>query len=352
MSALAASTLLASRPKHAASQRDRGHQREQQAGGGEPVQRVGDGRKPAISATPMHERGRDDVARDARGDVAGEHGAGGDRQRAEAVDHAGGHVERDGDGGAGRAEARAQHDDPGHDVVDVAAARCRSRRRRRRRTSAGSRPGSMIAVSSASMLRTLWRRLRPTKVQRMAVIGSARGRRRRGRRWSSSAARCPACEGAAHVLGAVADAQAHVVRDPSTALRAASVPSAKKISSVSAATRCLSSCAVPCATIAAVVDHRDPVGEPVGLLEVLGGEQDRSRRRRRASARPPTPRGGCAGPGPVVGSSRKSTSGLDHEAHRQVQPAPHAAAVGGDAAVGGVGQVEALEQLVGATRCR
>ena len=36
------------------------------------------------------------------------------------------------------------------------------------------------------------------------------------------------------------------------------------------------------------------------------------------------------------------------EAHRQVEPAPHAAAVGRDAAVGGVGEVEPLEQLVGA----
>ena len=77
-----------------------------------------------------------------------------------------------------------------------------------------------------------------------------------------------------------------------------------------------------------------------------GWSAGRSRPRPRAPGPPPRPRAGCAGPGPCVGSSRKITSGRTDEAHREVEPAPHAAAVGGDAAVGGVGEVEALEQLV------
>ena len=59
-----------------------------------------------------------------------------------------------------------------------------------------------------------------------------------------------------------------------------------------------------------------------------GWSAGRSRPRRRAPGRPPRRRGGCAGPGPVVGSSRNSTCGRDDQAHRQVEPAPHAAAVG------------------------
>ena len=48
---------------------------------------------------------------------------------------------------------------------------------------------------------------------------------------------------------------------------------------------------------------------------------------------------------PVVGSSRKSTGGLATSAARQVEPPAHAARVGLDGAIGGVDEVEALEQL-------
>ena len=49
---------------------------------------------------------------------------------------------------------------------------------------------------------------------------------------------------------------------------------------------------------------------------------------------------------PVVGSSRNSTCGSADQAGAQVEPAPHAAGVGLDRAVGGVGEVEPLEQLL------
>ena len=45
----------------------------------------------------------------------------------------------------------------------------------------------------------------------------------------------------------------------------------------------------------AVVDHGDAVGEAVGLVEVLGGEQHGRSRPRRAPRSSPTARAGCAG---------------------------------------------------------
>ena len=47
----------------------------------------------------------------------------------------------------------------------------------------------------------------------------------------------------------------------------------------------------------AVVDHDDPVGEPVGLVEVLRGQQHGRAGRRRAPRSSPTGRAGCAGRG-------------------------------------------------------
>ena len=70
-----------------------------------------------------HDAGGEQVAQQARDDVAGEHRARAQRHRAEAVDDAGLHVAGDVDGGGCRAESRAQQDDARHDVVDVAARR-------------------------------------------------------------------------------------------------------------------------------------------------------------------------------------------------------------------------------------
>ena len=58
---------------------------------------------------------------------------------------------------------------------------------------------------------------------------------------------------------------------------------------------------------------------------------------------PARPRGSS----PVVGSSRNSTGGSATRAPAQVEPPAHAARPALDLAVGGVGEVELLQQLVG-----
>jgi hypothetical protein len=95
-----------------------------------------------------------------------------------------------------------------------------------------------------------------------------------------------------------------------------------------------------------VVDDRDVVGEPVGLVQVLGGEQD----------------GGSGGnavldhlPEAQPAAGVEAGRGLVEEDHGragderggQVQAAAHASGVGLDRSVGGVQQVEALEEVRG-----
>ena len=95
----------------------------------------------------------------------------------------------------------------------------------------------------------------------------------------------------------------------------------------------------------AAVDHRDPVGEPVGLVEVL---------RRQRTVVPPATSASIASQrpmrlrmsSPVVGSSRKRTGGRDEA--RRGRAAAHASGVGADQALPGVGQVEVRQQLLGA----
>ena len=98
---------------------------------------------------------------------------------------------------------------------------------------------------------------------------------------------------------------------------------------------------------AAVVDDRDPVGEPVGLVEVLGREQHG-----RAVGDEPLDRLPQVEPAARVEAGRR----LVEEQHRrardqrggEVEPAAHAARVRLRDAVAGVGEAEALEQLGGA----
>ena len=59
----------------------------------------------------------------------------------------------------------------------------------------------------------------------------------------------------------------------------------------------------------AVVDDRQPVGERVGLLEVVGGQEDRRPLRPEARGSRPTCRARACGSSPVVGSSRNRTAG-------------------------------------------
>ena len=98
----------------------------------------------------------------------------------------------------------------------------------------------------------------------------------------------------------------------------------------------------------AVVDDPDPVGQGVGLLEVLGGEehghalvvgQPRDLLPERAAALR------VQAGGRLV---QEQDPGRVHERQRQVEPALHSARVAADATVGRLGQPDALEQRLGA----
>ena len=98
---------------------------------------------------------------------------------------------------------------------------------------------------------------------------------------------------------------------------------------------------------AAAVEHRDAVGELVGLLEVLRREEHgRARVGERADDVPQL------APAAGVESRRRLVEeedlGRDDEAEREVEAAAHAAGVGADALGRGIRQPEALEQLRGA----
>ena len=94
-----------------------------------------------------------------------------------------------------------------------------------------------------------------------------------------------------------------------------------------------------------VVDHRQPLGQDVGLLQVLGGEEQRRAVGHELADHVPE----------VVAAARiearrrlveEEDAWSVHERGREVEAAPHAAGVGLDRTVGGVGEGEALEQLV------
>lgn len=94
----------------------------------------------------------------------------------------------------------------------------------------------------------------------------------------------------------------------------------------------------------ATVKDRDPVGELVGLLQILGSEEDRDALGRQSADR--IPHGAPAariqtGRGVV---EEDHPRGAD-ERHGQIQPPSHPAGVGRHRLAGGVGQVEHVEQL-------
>ena len=94
------------------------------------------------------------------------------------------------------------------------------------------------------------------------------------------------------------------------------------------------------------VDDPDPVGEDVGLLEVLGGEEDRHAAlgyqaldllpERRAALRV------HAGGGLVEEEDPRTVD----ERQREVETPLHATRVAADLAVGGLDQADALEELI------
>ena len=96
-----------------------------------------------------------------------------------------------------------------------------------------------------------------------------------------------------------------------------------------------------------VVDHRDPVGELVGLLEVLRGEQERHALAHELAHDGPD-RDAAARVEARGRLVEEQDPGLGDEARSEVEPPPHASGVGLDRPIARVGEVEALEQLVGA----
>ena len=96
---------------------------------------------------------------------------------------------------------------------------------------------------------------------------------------------------------------------------------------------------------APVVDDRDPVRQPVGLLEVLRRQQHGRAVGDEVLDRLPQldPRARVQARRRLVEEQHRRRR---DERRREVQPPPHAAAVGLRGAVGGVGEREALEQLV------
>ena len=101
----------------------------------------------------------------------------------------------------------------------------------------------------------------------------------------------------------------------------------------------------------AVVDDPDPVGEHVGLLEVLRGQEDGDA----VVAREPGDLRPERRPALDVEPGRRLVEEEDprpvDEREGEVEPALHAAGVAAHLAVGGLGQADALEQLVRRAAC-
>ena len=94
----------------------------------------------------------------------------------------------------------------------------------------------------------------------------------------------------------------------------------------------------------AVVEQRDPVGEVVGLLQVLRGEEDGDAAGHEVTDDLPH----AAAAARIEAGGRlveEDDARPADQRHRQVEPAPHAAGVRHGQLPGGVDQVELIEQL-------
>ena len=102
----------------------------------------------------------------------------------------------------------------------------------------------------------------------------------------------------------------------------------------------------PFGDLATAVDYGDPVGEFVGLVEVLGGQKDRAAICDQAPDRLPhlTP-GSRVEPGGWF--VEEDERGLGDEAGGEVKSTSHATRVLREAPVGRLGQVELRQQVVG-----
>jgi hypothetical protein len=97
-----------------------------------------------------------------------------------------------------------------------------------------------------------------------------------------------------------------------------------------------------------VVDHRDAVGEHVGLLEVLGRQEHggpvadelADHVPQRIAARKVEPRRRLV---------QEQHGRRLHERGRDVEPAPHATRIRARRPIAGIGKIEPVEQLAGAS---
>ena len=141
-------------------------------------------------------------------------------------------------------------------------------------------------------------------------------------------------------------AAAHCVRR-AAATAAMSARSVEHDLDLVAADRALEPDGVSSVDHAAAVDHGDAVGELVGLVEVVRGQQHRRAAGRERADRLPD----LAAPARVQAGRRlveEEHLGREDHARGEVEAPAHAAAEPLRRRVGGVGQAELLEQLVGA----
>ena len=320
-----------------------------------------------------------------------EHGRAGDRQRAEAVHDAGLDVLGEPEARDQRAEDRGLDDDPGHQEVDVVDAagvdraaedvaeqqhehhRLHEReddvgRPAQRSCAAGGRPSRGCRRAVSARVRRArsgreWRSWRSCGLlSRSGRSASSARRPVRVRKTSSRLGCCSSIGGdrqpprveAPHRLGrggGVGDRQADLARrrrrrrGSSPAARSASAAaasaarrgSATRTASTSSPTVALSSRGRALGDDPPVVDDGDPLREAVGLVEVLRREQDGRALAAQLVDRAPEllPRARVQpGRGLVEQDHRRAAD----QARAEVEPAAHAAGVGRDAPVGGVGE--------------
>ena len=101
----------------------------------------------------------------------------------------------------------------------------------------------------------------------------------------------------------------------------------------------------------AVVEDRDPVGESIRLLEVLGGQEDRDADGDEIPDDVPH-HAAAARIEPGGRLVKEDDPGVADERHREVEPTPHPAGLGRHRLRGRLDEVELLEQLLDAPRPR
>ena len=98
------------------------------------------------------------------------------------------------------------------------------------------------------------------------------------------------------------------------------------------------------------IDDADPVGQPVGLLQILGGQQDRGASLHQGTDDVPhlLTRARVQASGGLI---EEDEWGPGDERDRQVQPTPHPAGVAAHPLAAGLGEAEGGQQLLGPLTC-